>query len=198
MKSNVKNYTDKELIKKVVSLSSYRQIPTDYWILGVRSQEDAPDEFDDKFYLFRGKKFIAVMSGSTNSGVYGLLNFNKWNSKGCAVMKSDEWYYDLWTPGYHNGKMKALRQMKSCKFYRDNNKDKKIDESGQLYQGIIGLNFHTASYSKDPKFIEKFKARIIGQWSVGCQVANDMKEYMNWIDILWKQDRVTYCLIKEF
>jgi len=39
------------------------------------------------------------MSGTTNSGSYGLLNYFKWNSKGDAVIKSDEIYYNVYKRG---------------------------------------------------------------------------------------------------
>ena len=54
--TNVRTYNDKELLNKVKSLSSFKSVPQGYWILGVRSNEDAPNKYDDKFYIFNGKK----------------------------------------------------------------------------------------------------------------------------------------------
>jgi hypothetical protein len=51
----VRNYTDKQLLDKVKSLSTFTHIPESLWVLGVRSTADMPDEFDDKFYIFRGE-----------------------------------------------------------------------------------------------------------------------------------------------
>lgn len=78
--------------------------------------------------------------------------FNPTNPKGVAVIKTDEWYYDLWKHGLHKGKMKALVQNRPIKFYRDNNKDSKINEVGTLYEDYIGINFHTVSYDKNAKY----------------------------------------------
>jgi len=50
--ANVRSYTDEELLKKVKSLPSFKSIPKGYWILGVQSDEDKFNAFDDKFYLF--------------------------------------------------------------------------------------------------------------------------------------------------
>ena len=106
----VRAYTDKQLLDKVISLSTFNGIPKGYWLLGVRSNEDEPDKYDDKVYLYYGTKFIMVTSCTTNPGKYGLLNFKEWNSQGVAVIKSNMWHYDLWKPGIHKGKMKALVQ----------------------------------------------------------------------------------------
>lgn len=193
----MKNYTDRELLKRARELPSFEHTPLGYWILGVRSAADKPDEFDDKFYLFKSNKFIMRTFGTTNPGRYGLKSFSDYNKQGCAVMKSDEWYYDLWANGKHKGKMDALVQVASCKYYRDSNKDEKSDESGYVYEGIIGLNFHTASYlSKSAA--QKLIALLIGKWSVGCQVASSGYDYYRILDYVFRQKRISYCLLKEF
>ncbi len=193
-KSKVRNYTDKELLDKVKSLPTYEEIPTGYWLLGVQSNEDVFNEFDDKFYLFKGEEFIMVTSGTTNAGLTGLKNYNKYNKDGCAVIKTNEWYYDLWKPGYHKGKMKALKQVKPIKYFRDWNKNQKAEQIGEIRKGIIGINFHTVTYGKLLGLIKKF----IGGWSVGCQVANNVTHYYEILDYTWKQELVSYCLIDEF
>jgi hypothetical protein len=190
-------YTDKQLLDMASKLPSFRGFPQGYWILGVRSSKDQPDTFDDKFYIFKDKKFVKATTGTTNPGQYGLKNFKDYTSQGCAVMKSDEWYYDLWTPGKHKGKMNALVQVSPCKYFRDSNLDLRCDESGPVREGIIGLNFHTATYMP-ASAAEKFIAKMIGKWSVGCQVANSASDYYRILDYVWKQKRISYCLIKQF
>ena len=190
-------YTDKQLIDRVKSLPSFKEIPFGYWILGVRSSADKPDEFDDKFYLFKSNKFILCTFGTTNPGRYGLKNFSDYTKQGCSVMKSDEWYYDLWANGKHKGKMDALVQVSPCKYYRDSNKDDKSDESGEIREDIIGLNFHTATYLAR-NFAQKFLAKLIGKWSVGCPVVSSGYDYYRIIDYVCTQRRISYCLIKEF
>lgn len=190
---NVKKYTTETLLKKVKSLGSFKEIPKEYWILGVQSEEDEFNVFDDKFYLFKGDKHIATVSGTTNAGLTGLKSYNTYNSNGCAVIKTNEWYYNLWTPGYHKGKMRALRQQNNIKYYRDWNKNNKAEEIGKMNEGMIGINFHTSSY-QNTSIISKF----IGGWSTGCQVINNTSEYYRWLDLIDTQKNITYCLIKEF
>lgn len=192
--SKVKSYTDKQLLARVKSLKSYRSIPDGYWILGVQSTADAYDEFDDKFYVFKGEQFIMVTSGTTNAGRDGLQNFSRYNKNGVAVIKTNEWYLNLWSFGLHKGKMEALRQVNNIKYYRDGNKNLKIEEVGPMYDGVIYANFHTVSYEKRSNFVLKF----IGGWSVACQVVNDVSKYYQIIELTKKQKFVTYCLIKEF
>jgi len=194
MKTNVRNYSDKELLNRVLSLPSCYGIPKNYWILGVQSNEDGYNIFDDKFYLFKGDKFISVVSGTTNAGTTGLKNYNRYNSKGVAVIKTNEWYYGLWKYGLHKGRMPALKQVKSIKYYRDWNKNNKIEELGKMFFGIIGINFHTVLYEKNLSFWR----RLIGGWSVGCQVVNHVGKYYNILNKVKHQDNVDYCLIKEF
>ena len=78
--SNVRNYTDKQLIGRMKRTNGFLYIPKGIHIIAVRSDEDEPDKYDDKLYLFKGEKCISVMSCTTNSGKYGLLNFFKWNT----------------------------------------------------------------------------------------------------------------------
>ena len=146
----VRKYTDIEILKAVKALPSFKEIPIEFWICGIRSKADISDKYDDKFYLFKNEQFIIVLTGTTNAGKAGLLN--PVNEKGCAVVKSNEWYYDLWERGMHKGKMSALIQRNSVKYYRDNNKDLSAEESGQLHEGIIGINFHTCTYITDKNY----------------------------------------------
>ena len=191
----VRAYTDKQLLYRAKSLKNFKSIPKDFWILGVRSAEDQHDLFDDKFYLFRGSKFYMATTGTTNSGAWGLQNFSEYNPDGVAHMKADTWHYNIWANGLHKKRMKALVQVTPCEYYRDGNKNNKSEEVGLVKKGVIGLNFHTVTY------LDKLKQLIlgrIGKWSVGCQVANNVKEYREIIDHVANQKRISYCLINEF
>lgn len=189
----MKNYTEEQLLNRVKGLKSFIRIPNDYWILGVQSKEDKFNEFDDKFYLFKGEKFIMATTGTTNAGLTGLKHYDTYNPNGCAVIKTDEWYYTLWKPGLHKGKMRALKQYSAIKYYRDWNKNDKAEEIGNINEGIIGINFHTASYQPYSVI-----TRLIGGWSTGCQVANNTSDYYKILDLIGNQKEVSYCLIKEF
>lgn len=195
----MRNYTDKELLDEAKKTHGFVGFPTGYWLLGVRSVEDKADEYDDKFYLFVGEKFVMVTTGTTNAGREGLLNFVKYNSAGCAVVKSGEWYYDLWATGQlHKGKMKCLKQLRNILFFRDSNKNLKAEETGKVYFENIGINFHTRTYETNPSIFSKLKKSFIGGWSVGCQVVDDVVAFYKIIELTMKQGKVSYCLIKSF
>ena len=192
--SNVKKYSDRELLGRVKKLGNYVAIPKDYWILGVQSNEDEFNVFDDKFYLYRGHKFIMVTNGTTNAGLSALYGYQLFNAKGCAVIKTNEWYYDLWEYGMHRKKMAALRQRKPILYYRDWNKNQKAEQIGEVHEGMIGINFHTVIYGHHPGFWRK----LIGGWSAGCQVSNIVADYYRILDLVKNQETVSYCLIDEF
>ncbi len=189
----IKSYTDIQLLNKVKSLPSFKGLPKGYWILGVQSQEDTFNVFDDKFYLFNNDKFVLVTSGTTNAGANGLLKYDDYNKEGVAVIKTNEWYYDVWKYGLHKGKVKALVQVRPFLIYRDGDKDKKVEE-GISHPVICGINFHANTYDLDNKLVKE----IIGGWSLGCQVINNTPKYLQFMEAVQKQKVVSYCILKEF
>jgi hypothetical protein len=189
----VKNYNDKQLLDRVKSLKSFKGFPKGYWILGVQSQNDAFNVFDDKFYLFLNDKFVMVTSGTTNAGKNGLLKYESQNPEGCAVIKTNEWYYDVWKFGLHRGKMEALKQSKPFLISRDGDRDEHVEENNSI-PVICGINFHANTYDMTSTEIKQ----LIGGWSLGCQVVNNVPKYKMIIDFVKTQKIVTYCLIKEF
>lgn len=196
--SNVRSYTDEQLLDRVASLPDFKGFPASdkYWGIGVASEENAIDQFDDKFYLFKGEKFITVASKfTTNSGTYGLKNFYKWNKDGCFVMETNHIYYNFWRTNHkHKGRMRAWGQRIACWGYRDANKNSKAEETGKRVFGIFGINFHTATYR-----LITFIRRLIGAWSVGCQVVSDTKKYYSILDLVDpNQSTVTYAILREW
>ena len=190
----VRSYTDTELLNKVKELNNYSGIPAGYWLLGVRSKEDNPNAFDDKIYLFKGSQFIEVTSATTNPGTPTLKQFEKVNKKGAAVLKSEQWYYDVWKYGKHNGKVDALLQLGApVQVYRDTDKDTASEEQGVLDTGYFGINFHPNTYD-----LSRPTSNIVGWWSAGCQVVNNVTKYKTIIRLVKPQKYVTYCLINEF
>lgn len=193
--NNVKSYTDKQLLAKVKTLSGFKTIPADYWIIGVRSNEDVPNIFDDKFYLFKGESFIEVASGTTNPGTPVLQGgFLKYNKVGAAVVKSDKWYYGVWKYGLHMGRMPALIQVGLIDVYRDGDRDGKSEEIGAPITGYFGINFHANSYDPNDKVIRE----NIGFWSAGCGVVNDKQKHLRWMELMKSQKSVSYVVVNEF
>lgn len=190
----VRAYTDKQLLDKVKTLPNFKSIPSEHWILGVRSNEDTANSFDDKFYLFKGEEFIWVTSGTTNPGTPTLKQFEKVNKNGAAILKADTWYYNVWKFGKHNGKVDALLQIgASVQVYRDIDKDDSSEEQGKCESGYFGINFHANTYD-----LSKPSGSSIGWWSAGCQVVNNVTKYKEFIKLCKPQKNVSYCLINEF
>jgi len=195
----VRKYTDKELLDKVENLKSFKEFPKGYWILAVRSKADKPNKFDDKFYIYKEKEFITVTTGTTNPGTSILKGgFKRYNRVGAAVVKSNEWYYNIYKYGLHRGKMPALRQSsrKPILYYRDGDMDGKSEEKGKIESGVIYTNFHGSTYHRG-SLLERDN---INGWSAGCLVCNKNAEYEAIIKRLKdsKQKYFTLCLIKEF
>jgi len=194
--SNVKNYTDQQLLDRVKQLDTFQFIPNDYWIIGVRSNEDETNIFDDKFYAFLGTKFHSVMTGTTNPGLTILKNHYKFNALGAAILASDRWYYNVWKYGLHRNKVPGLLQLGApVLVYRDGDKDGKSEELGVPQKGYYGINFHLNGYDLSSTLT---KTQING-WSAGCQVPNIASKYKILIDDIKAHKKpVTYCLLNEF
>jgi hypothetical protein len=190
----VRQYTDKQLLARVKELDSFKNIPAGYWLLGVRSLDDIPNTFDDKIYLFKGEEFVLVTSATTNPGTPTLKQFEKVNKDGAAVLKADQWYYNVWKYGKHNGKVEALLQLgNKVQVYRDTDRDSQSEEQGSLQSGYFGINFHPNTYD-----LSKGSGTNIGWWSAGCQVVNNIPNYKMMIKLLKNEKFVTYCLVDEF
>jgi hypothetical protein len=181
--TNVKNYTDKQLLDRVQGLTSYFWTPDDMWLLFVRSNEDANDQFDDKVYIFKGSSFQFVTSCTTNKG-----------NKGTAVMEADQWNYESYAYGLHRGKMEALRQVKGVPYRRDYTVDGKTNPTTEIKTDLIFLNIHGATYNKGSKQV----ATKIGGWSEGCLVLNNNADYERMVKMAKDQAKVSMVLINEF
>jgi hypothetical protein len=181
--SNVKSYTDNQLLARVKAMPNYKSIPSGLWLLFVRSNEDANDQFDDKVYIWIGEKFQFVTSCTTNKG-----------NKGTAVMEADRWNYDAYAYGLHRGKMEALRQVKGVPYRRDYTNDGKTNPTTELKTDIIFMNIHGATYNKGSQQV----ATKIGGWSEGCLVLNNNPDYEKMVRMAKDYPSVSICLINEF
>lgn len=195
MKTNVRAFTDKELLDKVVSIGGVIPNKGKYHIIGVQSLENTTNKFDDKFYVYDGTEFIMVSSGTTNVGITVLKNFKQYNLPGAAVWKTDQFVEDCYIYGLHKSKMPALRANKPIYFYRDSDMDDIPEEHGTLYHENIYANMHGVDYNF---FSEKIATNING-WSFGCQVWNVMSHYRNMVQAVKKRNLpVNYTLLKEW
>tara|TARA_R110002126_G_scaffold93089_1_gene220710 strand:+ start:1625 stop:2272 length:648 start_codon:yes stop_codon:yes gene_type:complete len=204
-KTAVRSYTDEQLLNRVQTLENFKGFPEGRWIIGVRSNEDIPNTYDDKFYEYENQTFIRVMTGTTNSGTPQLKGgFRAFNKYGSAILKANKWYHNVWSYGLHRGKMPSLRQVgNKVTVYRDGNMNSKSEELGSPITGWYGINYHTNTYDFSKASLKIFKW-FIGNWSAGCQVVNNREKYFEQMDYYrWAknagiQKYVTYVLIDEF
>lgn len=191
--SNVRSYTDSELINRVESLPSFNGWRKGKYCIMVRSNEDEFDRFDDKNYCFEvfqeGAKpiFAKVFPITTNAGATGLRLFAKYNSLGCAILKSDVLVYNSHKIGKHKGKYKAYVQNVGFPYFRDGDKDNKAEEVGKEYVNIIGANIHKAGTNSTQ----------IGGWSVACLVYPKEADFNSFME--WSEDKpMNTVILKEF
>ena len=195
MKNNVRSYTDEQLLERVSEHAiGFVDFPKNYWTIGVRSNEDAFNKFDDKFYLFRSTNFVQVFQGTTNTGAKGLMDFEAYNPNGAAVLQSNRIVYDSHKRGISKGR-EVYRQAKPFPYFRDSDKDNYAEEIGKLYTDkIIYAHIHDVKMGN----VDAYK-EYIGGWSVACQVLNNGAEWHQYFHVHTKhQQEMTLCILKEW
>jgi hypothetical protein len=193
--TNVKNYTDQQILDRVKSVAKgFVDFPYGYWNVYVRSTENEFDRFDDKRYTFFGLKCVQVASCTTNAGKYGLKDFAKYNVEGCAVLQADRIVYDYAKRGQHKGKVDAYRQNQPWPYYRDNDKDALAEELGAIHTDIIGANIHPSSYIKG----NSGRTGYIGAWSTACMVDDLTTAFESFMDMTEEQELLTMCILNEW
>lgn len=185
-------FTDEEVLARVSSLPTFKGFPNGPMDVWIRSAADVFDSFDDKAFTYecfgdsKPPKFIMARNGTTNAGSDGLLHFEKFNPKGCAVLKSDVIVYDSHTFGLHK-KKPAYRQTKGFPYFRDTNRDQRAEETGDEFNDIILANVHRAGVD----------STVIKNWSVGCLVTANEAKFLAWMN--WMNKRpLTVCILKEW
>ena len=191
MANNVRPYTNQQILDRVRACPSFHGFPPGYWLVGVRSNEDAFNVFDDKFYCFKGDKFIATWQCTTNAGPDML---NPTNPRGEAVLKAGDIYYDSHERRLHRGKVLAYGQRRALPLHRDNDRDRRTEELGVAKNEIVGINIHPASY----QFGSKAEREYIGAWSQGCQVFAIRDDFDDFMRFTEGQRLLTYALVLEW
>lgn len=188
----MRSFTDKEILDRVAGLSTFKGFPIGMMDVWIRSKADVFDSFDDKAFTYecfgdkKKPKFVMARNGTTNAGSYGLLHFDKYNRKGCAVLKSNVIVYESHAYGLHNGKA-AYREVKGFPYFRDGNKNQKAEEIGKEYNDIIGANIHRAGQN----------STVINNWSIACLVTANLTKFLAWLDFMKKRP-LTVCILKEW
>lgn len=183
----MKDYTLEDLKARFIKLGMGWE--STFQLIGIRSNEDKPNEFDDKFYLIVNGK-VSIYSCTTNPGAGWLKKLL--NPKGAAVLQANKQYLKSWELGKHRGRYDALVQVRPVTVHRDKNMDGKSDEVANLDTGLFGINIHRAN--------ETAISKTIDSWSAGCQVLNDPKQFSELIAACKLSGRkyFDYTLLKEF
>ncbi len=164
-------------------------------IIGVRSNNDIANSFDDWLYLiFRDDQLneqVYEFSITTDPGSYWLKN--PLNLAGTAILKPDQ-YKGSHHIGLHQGKYEALKQKKPVSVWRDANRDTTIDKNGKVYTGIFGINIHRSNPTNQSQMVEK--------WSAGCQVFQKVADFNFFMNCCRKAAKIygnsfTYTLLEE-
>ena len=115
--------------------------------------------------------------------------------KGTSILAPGQ-YPSSHAVGKHKKKYKALVQVGNLTVYRDNNKDMKYDlKPSKKYTGLFGINIHRSD--------EFATTKTIDNYSAGCQVFADPKEFDSFMYLCdkqnenFKKNRFTYTLLNE-
>jgi len=127
-------------------------------LCGIRNSDINSNSFNDLIVLWSPSGFIQVFDATTDPGTFWRLH--PMNVEGTGILCTG-YYKACFTRGLHQGKYKALVQKSAVSFYRDNNKDAKIDRKKEtLKKGIVGMNLHHAGIN----------SILVDKWSAMCQV----------------------------
>jgi hypothetical protein len=141
-------------------------------LIGVRSNNTAPNSFDDALYDIRfinGTPVMKYYQITTDPGTPNLLK--PLSPNGCAILKPGQ-YRSMWSVGKHKGKYDALVQVKPCTVLRDYDKDNALDFSVVRQEtGLFGINCHKATNG--------IISKLVGAYSAGCQVHADANRFDN-------------------
>jgi peptidoglycan hydrolase-like protein with peptidoglycan-binding domain len=165
-------------------------------IIGVRTNIDVPDVFNDFIFLIYKENDVEIMKTylvTTNPGVYWLKN--PLSVKGTALLKPGQWI-NSHSIGFHQSKKDhvALVQRGTLTVYRDNDRDSLGEEVVDTESGNFGINIHGAN--------KAVKTTKIGKFSAGCQVFAVWEDKEEFISILqnYKEltgNKFTYTLLRE-
>ncbi len=175
-------------IKEVLAKKGYKFFDDELNIIGIRSNNNVSNSFDDWLYLIKGDDDPLIFPITTDPGTYWLNN--PLSVDGTAVLVPGQ-YIGSHKIGLHQGKYEALKQESYLKVWRDNNKDNIIDKEGKIYQGMFGINIHRSNPTSESQIVEK--------WSAGCQVFQKVDDFDRFMQICKDsgQSLFTYTLLEE-
>lgn len=201
MKSNLQNKCIGFDFKKLFEKKGYAFFTKGVYnlnIIGIRANTNGivTNKYDD----------VLVVDYNTNQGhkrnIYTITTDpgkiymnNPLQLKGTAILVPGQ-YRGCYCIDKHNGKYDAICQrLGPVKVYRDGNKDNVYDlNPDTIESGYFGINIHRSN--------ENWIRNTIDNYSAGCQVFNNPKEFKAFMDICKKArsnfgNKFTYTLIEE-
>jgi hypothetical protein len=167
-------------------------------IIGVRSDEDIFNEFDDALVvIYRDrKKNWEVRSYSITTDPGKIWMEKPMNSKGCAILVPDQYRGVYKIDGHGKTRYEALCQRNGeVSVYRDANLDHEHDrDAGTITTGNYGINIHRSRSTGE--------SELVNSYSAGCQVfknASDFKDFMKLVNKSADKfgNSFTYSLLNE-
>lgn len=166
-------------------------------IIGVRnSNTNITNLYDDclvVIYNTQHKTKRVVYTITTKAGLSSMKNVK--SNKGTAILVPAQ-YKQTYKIDKHNGKYNALCQRcKPVKVYRDANKNNIYDyDDKTIEEGMFGINIHRSN--------EFYKRKTVDNYSAGCQVFNDPKDFNAFMLLVNKSAKIfgncfTYTLVTE-
>ena len=167
-------------------------------IIGVRSDEDIFNEFDDALVvIYRDtKKNWEVRSYSITTDPGKIWIEKPMSSKGTAILVPNQYRGVYKIDGHGQTKYEALCQRGGeVEVYRDSDLDNELDrDAGTIDKGWFGINIHRSRKTGE--------SELVGAYSAGCQVfknASDFKDFMKLVNKSADKfgNSFTYTLINE-
>jgi len=153
--------------------------PYDLNLFGIRAPDSRANTFND----FMGCAYqnenmswvVEYWEATCDPGTYWLENYNEENVSGTAILIPGQ-YRNVYKIDKHAGAYYALCQRAgNVSVWRDSNRDKRLNWSGDEHEGYYGINLHHASYTGTSKFVNK--------WSAGCQVIANIEHFNRMMEL---------------
>jgi len=169
-------------------------------IVGVRSLNPKPDQFDDTlliFHRFRGLWDIYYWHITTDPSIFYL--HQPIVAEGTAILKEGQ-YRGVYKIAFHYSRFNTHRavcqRLGNVTVYRDNNRDDYLNLiPGEEQTGRFGINIHRASSTVTVP-------DNIGKYSAGCQVFADPRQFRQFMQMCENGknafgNKFTYTLLHE-
>ena len=167
-------------------------------IIGVRSDEDIFNKFDDALVvIYRDtKKNWEVRSYSITTDPGKIWLEKPMNSKGCAVLVPNQYRGVYKIDGHGKTRYPALCQrLGEVEVYRDSDLNNEIDrDAGTIDKGMFGINIHRSRKTGE--------ADLVNSYSAGCQVFKNTTDFNDFMKLANKSsdkfgNSFTYTLLNE-